>query len=63
VRAGPGGEDDHKTPATPISSWRDAIFNTPQGKQIVRSYMFRLVIGFAIFTGIAYLVVKGWSLR
>jgi len=32
---------------------------TPQGKQILRSYVFRVLIGVAIFTAMAFFLLRG----
>ena len=45
-------EDKHQTP---VSSWRDAML-TPQGKQILGSCGFRVLIGVGIFAAMAYFV-------
>lgn len=50
--------DAHQVEPSPVTSWREAI-STPQAKGILRSYVVKALIGFAILAAMAYFVLRG----
>jgi hypothetical protein len=46
-----------------ITSWNDVLLKSSQGKEILVSYLIRVVIGFVILSGIAYFVLRGLQSR